>query len=145
MHPYSEQDRPDVMAKYTCYIEGDKSLYPVLLSNGNLVDQGDLEVSYISHRVSSVLVTRCLEFFAIVSGWKTFCTLGRPFQETVLLVCFGCWTVREQRRCVCYPFWSESVPKNLDSCFRCIKDRTCNVFTQGGYEVGRRCQFLHSI
>ncbi|KAM0853730.1 hypothetical protein ACQ4PT_050888 [Festuca glaucescens] len=37
------QDRPDVMAKYTCRIEGDKTLYPVLLSNGNLIKQGDLE------------------------------------------------------------------------------------------------------
>nr|XP_040245878.1 puromycin-sensitive aminopeptidase isoform X6 [Aegilops tauschii subsp. strangulata]XP_040245879.1 puromycin-sensitive aminopeptidase isoform X6 [Aegilops tauschii subsp. strangulata] len=37
------QDRPDVMAKYTCRIEGDKTLYPVLLSNGNLIEQGDLE------------------------------------------------------------------------------------------------------
>ncbi|KAL2547679.1 Peptidase M1 family protein [Forsythia ovata] len=37
------QDRPDVMAKYTSRIEADKSLYPVLLSNGNLIEQGDLE------------------------------------------------------------------------------------------------------
>ncbi|XP_054824684.1 puromycin-sensitive aminopeptidase [Prosopis cineraria] len=37
------QDRPDIMAKYTCHIEADKSLYPVLLSNGNLIEQGDLE------------------------------------------------------------------------------------------------------
>lgn len=37
------QDRPDIMAKYTCRIEADKSLYPVLLSNGNLKEQGDLE------------------------------------------------------------------------------------------------------
>ncbi|KAF6162226.1 hypothetical protein GIB67_008355 [Kingdonia uniflora] len=37
------QDRPDVMAKYTCRVEADKSLYPVLLSNGNLTGQGDLE------------------------------------------------------------------------------------------------------
>ncbi|XP_042459502.1 puromycin-sensitive aminopeptidase-like isoform X1 [Zingiber officinale] len=37
------QDRPDVMARYTCRIEADKSLYPVLLSNGNLIEQGDLE------------------------------------------------------------------------------------------------------
>lgn len=37
------QDRPDIMAKYTCRIEGDKSLYPVLLSNGNLIEHGDLE------------------------------------------------------------------------------------------------------
>lgn len=37
------QDRPDIMAKYTCRIEADKSLYPVLLSNGNLKEEGDLE------------------------------------------------------------------------------------------------------
>uniref|UniRef100_A0A0E0AZ12 Peptidase M1 leukotriene A4 hydrolase/aminopeptidase C-terminal domain-containing protein n=1 Tax=Oryza glumipatula TaxID=40148 RepID=A0A0E0AZ12_9ORYZ len=37
------QDRPDVMATYTCRIEADKTLYPVLLSNGNLIEQGDLE------------------------------------------------------------------------------------------------------
>ncbi|KAH9324650.1 hypothetical protein KI387_004828, partial [Taxus chinensis] len=37
------QDRPDVMAKFTTRIEADKALYPVLLSNGNLIDQGDLE------------------------------------------------------------------------------------------------------
>ncbi|TXG50537.1 hypothetical protein EZV62_023061 [Acer yangbiense] len=37
------QDRPDIMAKYTCYIEADKSLYPVLLSNGNLINHGELE------------------------------------------------------------------------------------------------------
>ena len=36
-------DRPDVMASYTVTLRADKSLYPVLLSNGNLVAQGDLE------------------------------------------------------------------------------------------------------
>ena len=35
-------DRPDVMSKYTTRIEADKAKYPVLLSNGNLVDSGDL-------------------------------------------------------------------------------------------------------
>ncbi len=34
-------DRPDVMAKFTTKIIGDKSLYPVLLSNGNCIDSGD--------------------------------------------------------------------------------------------------------
>ncbi|XP_010255303.1 PREDICTED: puromycin-sensitive aminopeptidase-like [Nelumbo nucifera] len=37
------QDRPDIMAIYTCRIEADKTLYPVLLSNGNLIEKGDLE------------------------------------------------------------------------------------------------------
>jgi aminopeptidase N len=35
-------DRPDVMAKYTVMLRADKEKYPVLLSNGNLVEQGDL-------------------------------------------------------------------------------------------------------
>ncbi len=36
-------DRPDVMASYTVTLRADKTRYPVLLSNGNLVDSGDLE------------------------------------------------------------------------------------------------------
>ncbi len=36
-------DRPDVMASYTVTLRADKARYPVLLSNGNLVDQGELE------------------------------------------------------------------------------------------------------
>lgn len=36
-------DRPDVMAAYTVTLRADKTLYPVLLSNGNLLKQGDLE------------------------------------------------------------------------------------------------------
>ena len=35
-------DRPDVMATYTVVLRADKSAYPVLLSNGNLVESGDL-------------------------------------------------------------------------------------------------------
>ena len=36
-------DRPDVMATYTTTIVADKNLYPVLLSNGNKTEQGELE------------------------------------------------------------------------------------------------------
>ena len=36
-------DRPDVMASYTVTLRADKVLYPVLLSNGNLVDSGALD------------------------------------------------------------------------------------------------------
>lgn len=36
-------DRPDVMASYTVTLRANKAQYPVLLSNGNLVDSGDLE------------------------------------------------------------------------------------------------------
>ncbi|HVZ54253.1 MAG TPA: aminopeptidase N [Pseudolabrys sp.] len=35
-------DRPDVMAVYTTRVEADKEQVPVLLSNGNLTDSGDL-------------------------------------------------------------------------------------------------------
>lgn len=35
-------DRPDVMAKYTVMLRADKKQYPVLLSNGNLIEEGDL-------------------------------------------------------------------------------------------------------
>lgn len=36
-------DRSDVMAKFTTRIVADKSSFPVLLSNGNLLEKGDLE------------------------------------------------------------------------------------------------------
>ncbi|GLU30320.1 aminopeptidase N [Trinickia caryophylli] len=35
-------DRPDVMSTYTVTLRADKTAYPVLLSNGNLVDSGEL-------------------------------------------------------------------------------------------------------
>ena len=35
-------DRPDVMALYSVTLRADKARYPVLLSNGNLVEQGDM-------------------------------------------------------------------------------------------------------
>ncbi|MEJ6005528.1 aminopeptidase N [Paucibacter sp. AS339] len=36
-------DRPDVMAVYTVLLRADKAKYPVLLSNGNLLESGDLD------------------------------------------------------------------------------------------------------
>ncbi len=36
-------DRPDVMARFTTTLSADKNKYPVLLSNGNLVETGELE------------------------------------------------------------------------------------------------------
>jgi aminopeptidase N len=36
-------DRPDVMSMYTVTLRANAALFPVLLSNGNLVDQGPLE------------------------------------------------------------------------------------------------------
>jgi len=36
-------DKPDILSRYTTTISADKSLYPYLLSNGNLIGSGDLE------------------------------------------------------------------------------------------------------
>jgi len=39
-------DRPDVMGKYTVMIRANKHQYPVLLSNGNLIEEGNLAEGY---------------------------------------------------------------------------------------------------
>ena len=36
-------DRPDVMARYTCTVIGDKARYPILLSNGNRAKAGEMD------------------------------------------------------------------------------------------------------
>ena len=35
-------DRPDVLSVYTVRMEADKAMYPILLSNGNKVDFGNV-------------------------------------------------------------------------------------------------------
>ena len=76
-------DRPDVMAKYTVMLRADKALYPVLLSNGNLIGEGDLgdgrhfakwedpfkKPSYLFALVAGKLVCQ-EEWFALQSGRK---------------------------------------------------------------------------
>ncbi|KAL9167532.1 hypothetical protein ABFS82_05G104300 [Erythranthe guttata] len=61
------QDRPDIMAKYTCRIEADKSLYPVLLSNGNLIEQGEIEGGKHFAVWEDPFVKPCY-LFALVAG-----------------------------------------------------------------------------
>ena len=36
-------DRPDVMSVFTTVIQADKARYPILLSNGNLLEKKDLD------------------------------------------------------------------------------------------------------
>src|SRR3546814_12023358 len=36
-------DRPDVLSRYKVRMEGDKATFPILLSNGNVVDAGEGE------------------------------------------------------------------------------------------------------
>lgn len=49
-------DRPDVMSKYIVRVEAEKAKYPQLLSNGNLIDSGDM---------GSRSVSSCLAYFSL--------------------------------------------------------------------------------
>ena len=60
-------DRPDVMAIYSCTIMADKTAYPVLLSNGNLVDTGDLPDDRHYARWEDPFKKPCY-LFALVAG-----------------------------------------------------------------------------
>ncbi|HYD31850.1 MAG TPA: aminopeptidase N, partial [Azospirillaceae bacterium] len=60
-------DRPDVMATYTVTIEADKQRYPVLLSNGNPMGQGDLEGGRHWARWHDPFLKPCY-LFALVAG-----------------------------------------------------------------------------
>ncbi len=60
-------DRPDVMAVYSTTIIADKDLYPVLLSNGNRVDSGDLENNRHYARWEDPFKKPCY-LFALVAG-----------------------------------------------------------------------------
>ncbi len=44
-------DRPDVLSKYTVRLEADKSLYPILLSNGNKKYSGNLKRNPLRHEI----------------------------------------------------------------------------------------------
>ena len=57
-------DRPDVMARYTVTLRADKAKYPVLLSNGNKIAEGQ-------------------------EGEKNWATWGGPASQTVLSLRFG--------------------------------------------------------
>ncbi len=60
-------DRSDVMAKYTTRIIADKALYPVLLSNGNLIAEGDLSDGRHWKRWEDPFPKPCY-LFALVAG-----------------------------------------------------------------------------
>ena len=60
-------DRPDVMARFTVTLEADKAKYPVLLSNGNLIGQGDLPDARHFARWEDPFPKPCY-LFALVAG-----------------------------------------------------------------------------
>ena len=61
------QDRPDVMTVYTVTITADKKKLPVLLSNGNLIDQKDLADGRHSATWNDPFKKPCY-LFALVAG-----------------------------------------------------------------------------
>ena len=60
-------DRPDVMATFQVRIEAEKARYPVLLSNGNLLEQGDLPAGRHYALWHDPLPKPCY-LFALVAG-----------------------------------------------------------------------------
>ncbi|MDJ0806878.1 MAG: aminopeptidase N [Gammaproteobacteria bacterium] len=60
-------DRPDVMTRFTTSITADKQQYPVLLSNGNLVQEEDLENGRHRVRWEDPFPKPCY-LFALVAG-----------------------------------------------------------------------------
>ena len=60
-------DRPDIMARFTVTLEADKAQYPVLLSNGNLIGQGELPDDRHFARWEDPFLKPCY-LFALVAG-----------------------------------------------------------------------------
>lgn len=60
-------DRPDVMSRYTTRIAADKQKYPVLLSNGNPVERGDLSGGRHFMKWQNPFAMPCY-LFALVAG-----------------------------------------------------------------------------
>jgi aminopeptidase N len=96
-------DRPDVMSRYTTRIEADKARYPVLLSNGNRVEEADLEGG--RHRVAwQDPYPKPCYLFALVAG--------------DLRCHAGSFTTRSGRE-VRLEIWVE--PENVDRCEHALR------------------------
>lgn len=74
-------DRPDVMSLFTTRIEADKALYPNLLSNGNLLEEGELSEGRHFALWSDPFPKPCY-LFALVAG-DLYC------QEDSFTTCSG--------------------------------------------------------
>jgi aminopeptidase N len=61
-------DRPDVLTRYLVRVEAEKERYPVLLSNGNLVDSGDAEADGRHFAVWEDPFKKPSYLFALVAG-----------------------------------------------------------------------------
>jgi len=61
-------DRPDVMSRFTVRITADKSRYPVLLSNGNLIDSGKTQIEGEHFALWHDPFSKPCYLFALVAG-----------------------------------------------------------------------------
>src|SRR5574344_64944 len=77
-------DRPDVMASYSVLLRADKAQYPVLLSNGNLVESGDLGEGRHFARWQDPHKKPCY-LFALVAGKVG--APGRPGKNRIRHAC----------------------------------------------------------
>ncbi|AGX87697.1 aminopeptidase N [Candidatus Symbiobacter mobilis] len=73
-------DRPDVMARFTVTLRADRDRYPVLLSNGNLVDSGPLDGNRHMATWEDPFRKPCY-LFALVAG-KLACREQRVVSRT---------------------------------------------------------------
>lgn len=130
------------MAKYTCRIEGDKSLYPVLLSNGNLIEQGELAVrSFLWLKNYFIALLDLVWTFCFINaGKQALRNMAGSFCETMLSVRISGRTIRESWWYIYNPFRPKGLPQNLDPCSRSSEDSTCYVLSQSCNEMGWRCK-----
>jgi aminopeptidase N len=61
-------DRPDMLTKYKVRLEADKSKYPILLSNGNKVEAGDVDGGINHYAVWEDPFNKPSYLFALVAG-----------------------------------------------------------------------------
>lgn len=72
------------MAKFSCRIEADKLLYPVLLSNGNLIEQGEMEVRCFVSNWSWILTLDAnwsAFSFVLLQAGKHYAIWEDPFKK----------------------------------------------------------------
>ena len=89
-------DRPDVMSTYTVRVEADKTLYPVLLSNGNETGRGSLPGGRHWASFADPFKKPCYLFALVAANLKVI--------ESSFTTCSG--------RKVALSIWSE--PENVD-------------------------------
>lgn len=78
-------DRPDVMARFRTRIEANKDAYPVLLSNGNDVEKGELENGrhFVTWEDPFLNPATCLPWSPVIS-WKSG-TPSLPAPDAILI------------------------------------------------------------